>query len=84
MLLGAGKAKRKKDSIDPTAGLLSLKKTGDFVRRGEPIARMYASDETLFDAAENTLSAGAVLFSAACRSAAVADWLCFSKRYGFY
>ena len=53
MLLGAGRQK-KEDSIDPTAGLLSLKKTGDFVRHGEAIARMYASDETLFDAAENT------------------------------
>lgn len=53
MLLGAGRQK-KDDSIDAMAGLLALKKTGDFVRKGEVIAKLFASSQTLFPAAENT------------------------------
>ena len=39
-LLGAGREK-KEDRIDPAAGIRFLKKTGDAVRQGEPIAMLY-------------------------------------------
>ena len=46
-LLGAGRAV-KTDSIDPAAGIVLYKKTGDAVRKGEPIAELFAlSDEKL-------------------------------------
>ena len=51
MLLGAGRQK-KEDSIDSTAGLLVLKKTGDMVHKGEEIARLFASNRSLFSDAE--------------------------------
>jgi len=41
--LGAGRTK-KGDAIDNTAGIIILKKTGERVRRGEVIARLYSSD----------------------------------------
>ena len=44
MLLGAGR-ERKDSAIDPAAGILLLKKTGDRVEAGEPIARLFAADE---------------------------------------
>lgn len=50
VLLGAGRM-RKEDSIDPTAGIILSKKTGDYVRKGETLATLYASDEALFEAA---------------------------------
>lgn len=50
-MLGAGR--ETVDSvIDPAAGILLVKKTGDAVKAGEVIARLYASKEELFDAAE--------------------------------
>lgn len=50
-MLGAGR--ETVDSvIDPAAGILLLKKTGDPVKKGEPVARLYASKEELFVAAE--------------------------------
>ncbi len=51
MLLGAGRA-TKEDSIDYDAGMILLKKTGDLLKKGEPIARFYTADERSFDAAE--------------------------------
>ena len=42
-LLGAGRAKMI-DEIDPFAGIVFTKKTGDAVRRGDCIATLYASD----------------------------------------
>ena len=42
--LGAGR-ESKEDSIDPTAGIVFLKKTGDAVMRGERIATVFASSE---------------------------------------
>lgn len=50
VLLGAGRM-RKEDAIDPTAGIILSKKTGDYVRKGETLATLYASDESLFEAA---------------------------------
>ena len=50
-ILGAGRAK-KGDAIDPAAGLILHKKPGDFCRRGEPLATLYAADEARLDAGE--------------------------------
>lgn len=50
MLLGAGRS-TKADVIDYDAGIMLLKKTGEQVEKGEPIARLYTTDEKKFDAA---------------------------------
>ncbi|MFM7773553.1 MAG: thymidine phosphorylase [Candidatus Kapaibacterium sp.] len=42
--LGAGRVKQD-DVIDPSAGFVLQKKTGDEVARGEPLLRVYARDE---------------------------------------
>ena len=55
--LGAGRAK-KEDAIDFAAGIRLLKKTGDAVKRGEVIARLYANDESFFTEAEKILTSG--------------------------
>lgn len=47
MLLGAGRQK-KEDEIDPMAGIILHKKTGDFVSAGEITAVMLSSDESRF------------------------------------
>ncbi len=52
MLLGAGRA-RKEDTIDFAAGILMLKKTGDVVEEGQPIAILYTAGEHDFKAAED-------------------------------
>lgn len=50
-MLGAGR--ETVDSvIDPAAGILLVKKTGDAVKKGEVIAKLYASKEELFAAAK--------------------------------
>ena len=51
LLLGAGR-NTKEESIDFSAGTVLYKKTGDYVREGEPIAIMYTSDENRFENAE--------------------------------
>jgi len=51
--LGAGREK-KGDSIDFTAGIKLLKKTGEKVASGETIAEMYTSDKSKFAEAERT------------------------------
>lgn len=43
MLLGAGRAS-KEDTIDPAAGVVLLKKPGDPVKAGEPVARLHTGD----------------------------------------
>lgn len=48
--LGAGRM-RKEDSIDPSAGIILRKKTGDFAEKGEAIATLYSSDEACFASA---------------------------------
>ncbi len=45
--LGAGR-KRKEDSIDPSAGIILYKKTGDYAEKGGVIATLYCSDDALF------------------------------------
>jgi len=44
VVLGAGRA-RAEDEIDPSAGIEILKKTGDRVEKGEPIAILHTADE---------------------------------------
>ena len=46
VLLGAGR-RTKEDKIDPCAGLLLCKKTGDFVEAGEPLATLLSENEAL-------------------------------------
>lgn len=49
-MLGAGRTK-KEDVIDLSAGIEVFAKTGDAVKRGDVIAKMYASNGALFEAA---------------------------------
>lgn len=48
--LGAGR-QRKDDVIDPSAGVVLYKKTGDIVNKGEIIATLHCSDENMIDSA---------------------------------
>lgn len=54
LLLGAGR-NRKDDKIDAAAGITVFKKTGDYVKKGECLARLYASDTARFNESANTL-----------------------------
>ena len=56
LLLGAGR-NTKEDVIDPTAGIYLLAKTGDFIKQGDAIARMYTNKECSFASAEARLLA---------------------------
>lgn len=56
LLLGAGRNK-KEDAIDPLAGYVLDKKTGDAICKGDVIATLYTSNQDLLDAAEQTLLA---------------------------
>ena len=60
-LLGAGRAK-KDDLIDMSAGVTVLKKTGDFVRRGEVLAYLHTNSAEKLGEAE-TLYLSALSFS---------------------
>ncbi len=55
--LGAGRA-TKDSAIDYSAGIILEKKTGDAVKRGEVVARLYANDEGFFAEAERIFSSG--------------------------
>ena len=44
ILLGAGKLDVN-DHLDPTAGIALLKKTGDYIRKGEPLLEYFCSNE---------------------------------------
>ncbi|TLM77165.1 MAG: hypothetical protein FDZ75_09430 [Actinobacteria bacterium] len=52
MLLGAGRA-RKDDVIDPGAGLVLVKRAGERVEAGEPLATLYAAVEGMLDSGES-------------------------------
>ena len=54
LLLGAGR-NTKEDVIDPTAGIVLCKKTGDFVKKGETLAVLYSGKESGFAASEERL-----------------------------
>ena len=60
-LLGAGRT-AKEDSVDYSAGIILKKKTGDYVREGEALAVLLASEETLFGESERVFM-GALEFS---------------------
>lgn len=49
--LGAGRTK-KEDVIDLSAGIRILKKTGEWVAKGEPLAMLHTSDSDRLDSAE--------------------------------
>jgi len=49
--LGAGR-RRKEDAIDHAVGIVCLKKRGDVVERGEPLAEIHARDAASAEAAE--------------------------------
>ena len=50
LLLGAGR-NTKKDKIDPAAGIVLCKKTGDFVKAGDALAILYSEKQSAFEAA---------------------------------
>ena len=54
LLLGAGR-NTKEDVIDPTAGIILCKKTGDFVKKGETLAILYSGKQSGFAASEARL-----------------------------
>ena len=54
LLLGAGR-NTKEDVIDPTAGIMLCKKTGDFVKKGEVLAILYSGKQSGFAASEARL-----------------------------
>ena len=58
--LGAGRNKVG-DSIDYTAGIILNSKTGDFVKKGQVIAKLFASDKSLFAKAEEILLSSTVI-----------------------
>lgn len=51
MVLGAGR-KTKDSALDPSAGLLFKKKTGDFVKKGEALCTFCTSDEASIEKAK--------------------------------
>ena len=51
VILGAGREK-KCDPIDPSAGIVIKKKTGDYVKKGEPLAVFYTDDEGKIEGAK--------------------------------
>lgn len=61
--LGAGRMK-KEDAIDPSAGIILSKKTGDYAEKGELLATLFCSDAALFDEAER-IFASSLTFSQA-------------------
>ncbi len=57
VLLGAGR-EEKGGSPDPSAGLILLRKPGDRVHRGDPVAEFHTSDEKRFRPAEEVFLSG--------------------------
>ena len=51
VILGAGREK-KGDPIDPSAGIVLKKKTGDYVKKGESLAVFYTDDEGKIEGAK--------------------------------
>jgi pyrimidine-nucleoside phosphorylase len=64
MILGAGR-ETKDSPIDPTAGIILLKKTGDYVGKGEAIAQLHTSSGQLLKEAEEMLFDAYVISSEA-------------------
>jgi pyrimidine-nucleoside phosphorylase len=57
MLLGAGR-KRAGDAIDPAAGIILTRKTGDYVKAGEPLAMFHYGEGAQLDEAEEAFYSG--------------------------
>ncbi len=68
LLLGAGR-NAKEDVIDPTAGIYLQAKRGDFVKKGDPIALLYANKKECFAGAEERLLAATKIGKEAPQSA---------------
>lgn len=60
MLLGAGRSK-KDDIIDSTAGIILKKKTGEYVKRGETVAVLYANSRDVLEKSAEKLLASTVI-----------------------
>ena len=58
--LGAGR-RRSEDSIDPSAGIEFLETVGAKVKKGQPLMRLYSSDQAKFIEAERRLNAAIVV-----------------------
>ncbi|MCD7744413.1 MAG: pyrimidine-nucleoside phosphorylase [Lachnospiraceae bacterium] len=65
-LLGAGR-ETKDSAIDPLAGIILSKKTGDAVKKGETIATLLTSDESRLEAAKKKLAEAVIIGAAAPR-----------------
>jgi pyrimidine-nucleoside phosphorylase len=63
MTLGAGRS-RKEDVIDPAAGIQLLRRIGDEVDEGEPVAMLYSSRQTLLVEAAERFSSGLTISDA--------------------
>ena len=50
-MLGAGREK-KEDKIDYSAGITILKKTGEYINRGDVIAKLYTNKEEIIELAK--------------------------------
>ncbi|MCD7819943.1 MAG: thymidine phosphorylase, partial [Lachnospiraceae bacterium] len=59
-LLGAGR-ETKESIIDPLAGIILCRKTGDAVRQGETIARLLTSEEMKLESAQKKLQEAIVI-----------------------
>ena len=59
-MLGAGR-ETKESAIDYAAGIILHKKTGDAVKKGDVIAKLYAEREELFERAKDTLKAAVTI-----------------------
>lgn len=57
MLLGAGRQKAG-DRIDPSAGIITNKKTGDYITADEPVAIFHYNDESKIQEAEKVFLSG--------------------------
>jgi pyrimidine-nucleoside phosphorylase len=60
LLLKAGRAKTT-DIIEPTAGIQFFKKTGESIKAGEALFKIFGADQNLFATAEETLQHAVVI-----------------------
>ncbi len=62
-VLGAGREK-KEDKIDYSAGIMLLKKTGDKVKKGQVVAKLYTNNKNILSKAESIFKEGIAYSSA--------------------
>lgn len=63
MVLGAGR-RTKEESIDPASGIVLVKKPGDSIRKGEPLALLHGGTQADFGLAERMLDEAVSIGSA--------------------